>query len=50
MREGMDERVIAVVLPTLLHNLGKFWQRAGRRGTHAEASAEFVDEFQSFFM
>lgn len=45
----MDERTTIVALAALLHDLGKFWQRAGRPGSHSEASAAFVDEFQHLF-
>jgi CRISPR-associated protein Csm1 len=37
------------VLAALLHDLGKFSQRAGRQGTHSEASAAFVDAFDNLF-
>jgi CRISPR-associated protein Csm1 len=45
----MDERTMMVALAALLHDLGKFWQRAGRRGPHSEASAAFVDAFEHLF-
>lgn len=41
--------MLPVVLAALLHDLGKFWQRAGRPGAHTEASAAIVDEFSSLF-
>ena len=42
----INEETVKVALAALLHDIGKFWQRAGRPGTHAEASAEFIDEFK----
>ncbi len=43
------EETFKVALAALLHDLGKFWQRTGRRGTHFNASAAFVDEFSHLF-
>ena len=43
------EETLKVALAALLHDLGKFWQRAGREGTHYHASAAFVDEFRHLF-
>jgi CRISPR-associated protein Csm1 len=45
----MNEETIKVALAALLHDIGKFWQRAGKPGEHAEASAAFVDEFRHLF-
>ena len=45
----MQERTMITVLAALLHDLGKFWQRAGWPGPHYEASAAFVDEFEHLF-
>ena len=43
------EETYKTALAALLHDLGKFWQRTGRKGTHFNASAAFVDEFQHLF-
>ncbi|MBU1207733.1 MAG: type III-A CRISPR-associated protein Cas10/Csm1 [Proteobacteria bacterium] len=45
----MSEETTKIALAALLHDIGKFWQRAGRPGSHAEASAAFVDEFKHLF-
>jgi CRISPR-associated protein Csm1 len=45
----LNEETIKVALAALLHDIGKFWQRAGRLGTHEEASAGFIDEFKHLF-
>jgi hypothetical protein len=39
----------AIILGALLHDIGKFWQRAGKSGSHQEAGAAFIDEFQHLF-
>jgi len=43
------EDTVKVALAGLVHDLGKIWKRAGRPGTHADASAAFVDEFKDLF-
>lgn len=45
----MNDRTMIAALAALLHDLGKFWQRAGRLGPHYEASAAFVDQFEHLF-
>jgi len=45
----LNEETIKVALAALLHDIGKFWQRAGRPGTHEEASVAFVDDFKHLF-
>lgn len=42
----INEETIKVALAALLHDIGKFWQRAGRPGSHSEATAEFIEKFQ----
>jgi CRISPR-associated protein Csm1 len=42
----MRERVLELALAGLLHDVGKFAQRAGwRRGKHADVGGEFVDQY-----
>jgi CRISPR-associated protein Csm1 len=36
-------------LAGVLHDIGKFWQRTGRRGSHQEASADFINRFSDLF-
>jgi CRISPR-associated protein Csm1 len=45
----ISKETVKVATATLVHDLGKIWQRAGRPGTHADASAAFVDEFRNLF-
>lgn len=45
----MNDQTMIATLAALLHDLGKFWQRAGRPGPHYEASAAFVDQFEQLF-
>jgi len=42
----MDERVLTAALAGLLHDIGKFAQRAGwQRGAHAEVGGAFVERY-----
>lgn len=45
----MSTPTMAVWLAALLHDVGKFWKRAGHPGPHHEASANFIDESKSLF-
>jgi len=40
----MDEGS-ALRLAALLHDIGKFWQGKGERGTHEELSSRFIMEY-----
>lgn len=40
---------LSIILAVLLHNIGKFWQRAGKAGSHQEAGAAFINDFQHLF-
>lgn len=39
----------SVLLGSLLHDIGKFMQRAGKEGTHPDIGIDFIDEFQDLF-
>ncbi|MEW6418829.1 MAG: type III-A CRISPR-associated protein Cas10/Csm1 [Nitrospirota bacterium] len=40
---------LSIILAALLHDIGKFWQRAGKSGSHQEAGAAFINDFQHLF-
>jgi CRISPR/Cas system-associated protein Cas10 (large subunit of type III CRISPR-Cas system) len=43
------EEFYTIVLAGLLHDIGKFWQRAGEKGNHSELGVRFIDEFKDQF-
>jgi len=45
----MAFELLQVALAALLHDIGKFWQRAGEKGDHASLGARFVEEFSFLF-
>ena len=48
--EELSTPKMAIWLAALLHDVGKFWKRAGHSGPHHEASANFIDGFRSLFL
>ncbi len=45
----MSIPAMVVWLAAVLHDVGKFWKRAGYPGPHYEASASLIDEFKGLF-
>lgn len=44
-----EQAIVLTALAGMLHDIGKFAQRAGRAGSHAESAAQVVDEFSDLF-
>jgi len=45
----MEKENLAVAFAALLHDIGKFQQRADEKGNHAEIGARFIDRFEFLF-
>jgi CRISPR-associated protein Csm1 len=44
-----NEEFKIIILSALLHDIGKFWQRTGKKESHSEIGVQFINEFQKQF-